>query len=77
MVVRTELAEWFGAAVADWRGLRTLRLRRALPVRWPLERRAAAEVKAGVWAAGDFVASASIQGAMESGEGVAEAILRR
>ena len=75
--VRTELAEWFGAAVADWRGLRTLRLRRALPVRWPLERRAAAEVKAGVWAAGDFVASASIQGAMESGEGVAEAILRR
>jgi predicted NAD/FAD-dependent oxidoreductase len=33
-------------------------------------------VRPGVWVAGDFLSTASIQGAMESGEGVAEAILR-
>lgn len=74
--VRAELAEWFGAGVGEWRWLRNYRVRRALPVRWPLERARAAAVRPGVWVAGDFAASASIQGAMESGEGVAEAILR-
>ncbi|MBC7367774.1 MAG: FAD-dependent oxidoreductase [Undibacterium sp.] len=74
--VRAELAEWFGAGVSEWRWLRNYRVRRALPVRWPLERRAPVAVRPGVWVAGDFAASASLQGAMESGERVAEAILR-
>lgn len=74
--VRAELSEWFGAEVTEWRALRSYRLRRALPVRWPLERRTAETVRPGVWVAGDFLGTASIQGAMESGEGVAEAILR-
>jgi phytoene dehydrogenase-like protein len=74
--VRAELAEWFGAGVNEWRWLRSYRVRRALPVRWPLGRGKAVAVRPGVWVAGDFVASASIEGAMESGEGVAEAILR-
>jgi phytoene dehydrogenase-like protein len=74
--VRAELTEWFGLGVSDWRWLRNYRVRRALPVRWPLERRTAVAVRPGVWVAGDFVSSASIQGAMESGERVAEAILR-
>jgi predicted NAD/FAD-dependent oxidoreductase len=73
--IRGELAAWFGAEVKDWRHLRSYRLKRALPVRWPLERRGAVAVRPGVWLAGDFVNSASIQGAMESGENVAEAIL--
>jgi len=73
--VRKELMEWFGAVVTEWRALRVYRVRRALPVRWPLDRRAPAAVRPGVWVAGDFVNSASIQGAMESGNGVAEAIL--
>ena len=74
--VRAELAEWFGAGVSEWRWLRNYRVRRALPVRWPLERPSPLAVRPGVWVAGDFVESASIQGAMESGERVAEAILR-
>ena len=73
--VRAELSAWFGAGVTEWKALRSYRLRHALPVRWPLERRTAMTVRPGVWVAGDFVNSASIQGAMESGEGVAEAIL--
>ena len=73
--VRTELTEWFGAGVTEWKTLRVYRVRRALPVRRPLERRAPTPVRPGVWVAGDFVNSASIQGAMESGEGVAAAIL--
>jgi len=73
--VRKELMEWFGAVVTEWRALRVYRVRRALPVRWPLDRRAPTAVRPGVWVAGDFVNSASIQGAMESGNGVAEAIL--
>jgi predicted NAD/FAD-dependent oxidoreductase len=76
--VKHELAEWFGAAaVREWRWLRTYRVRRALPVRWPLARRAPSALRPGVWVAGDFTNTASIQGAMESGEGVAEAILAR
>lgn len=73
--VRTELTEWFGASVKEWRALRIIRVRRALPVRWPLDRRVPAAVRPGVWVAGDYLNSASIQGAMESGAGVAEAIL--
>lgn len=75
--VRAELKEWFSAEVAAWRWLRTYRVRRALPVRWPLVMTAAKAVRLGVWLAGDFTATASIQGAMESGEGVAEAILAK
>ena len=71
-----ELSVWFGAEVKDWRHLRSYRVKRALPVRWPLTRLGAGAVRPGVWVAGDFVNSASIQGAMESGENVAEAILR-
>ena len=41
-----------------------------------MARLGAGAVRPGVWVAGDFVNSASIQGAMESGENVAEAILR-
>lgn len=73
--VRRELEPWFGAAVREWTWLRSYRLRRALPVRWPLERRAPRELRPGVWVAGDWTNSASIQGAMESGEKVAEMIL--
>jgi phytoene dehydrogenase-like protein len=73
--VKAELTPWFGAAVHDWKWLRTYRVRRALPVRRPLERCTPEPVRPGVWVAGDWTNSASIQGAMESGERVAEAIL--
>ncbi|MCC6987666.1 MAG: FAD-dependent oxidoreductase [Acidobacteria bacterium] len=73
--VQTELAGWFGPAVREWRWLRSYRIARALPVRWPLERPAPITVRPGVWAAGDFLTTPSIQGAMESGEAVADAVL--
>ena len=70
-----DVVQAFGAAVREWTWLRTYRVRRALPVRWPLERRAPQALRPGVWVAGDWTNSASIQGAMESGERVAEMIL--
>lgn len=72
--VQAELEGWFGPGVRAWRWLRTYRVDRALPVRWPLERPAPVAVRPGVWAAGDFLTTPSIQGAMESGENVADAI---
>lgn len=73
--VQAELAGWFGRDVAQWRWLRTCRIPQALPVRTPLLREPAAPVRPGVWTAGDFRSTASIQGAMEQGEAVAEALL--
>ena len=73
--VRTELTEWFGAAVTEWKTLRVYRVKRALPVRWPLERQRPAAVRPRVWVTGDWTSSASIHGAMESGERVADEIL--
>ncbi len=74
--VQTELGQWFGAPVQQWRWLRSYRIPHALPLRMPLVRFAPAPVRPGVWVAGDFTDSASIQGAMESGERVAAAIPR-
>lgn len=75
--VRAELAGWKGAEVKDWRWLRTVRVRRALPVRAPLARAEAKALRAGVWVCGDHRDTASIQGAMQSGREVAEAIILR
>lgn len=73
--VQAELEGWFGPSVRTWRWLRSYRIDRALPVRRPLEIAAPRAVRPGVWIAGDFLATPSIQGAMESGERVADAIL--
>lgn len=72
--VRAELEGWFGPGVKAWRWLRTYHVDRALPVRWPLDVGAPLAVSPGVWVAGDFQATASIQGAMDSGERVADAV---
>lgn len=73
--VQAELSQWFGPSVRAWRWLRSYPIPRALPVRRPLDRVAPLPVRPGVWAAGDFLATASIQGAMESGERTADAVL--
>lgn len=72
--VQAELEGWFGSGVRSWRWLRSYRIERALPVRWPLERVVPVAVRPGVWLAGDALSTPSIQGAMESGERVADAI---
>ena len=75
--IRSELTEWFGSQVRDWRRLRTYTVPRALPVRWPLVNEGPKTVRPGVWLAGDWQGSASIHGAMASGESVATAIISR
>jgi hypothetical protein len=73
-----ELAERFGEEVWTWRPLAVRRLRRALPVLGrPVSGREPREVREGLWLCGDHRASASIEGAMASGEAVATAILSR
>lgn len=74
--LRRELLGWFGAqAVAPWRLLRVCRIRQALPVRYPLTLKAPKPVRDGLWICGDHVETASIQGAMQSGRAVADALL--
>jgi phytoene dehydrogenase-like protein len=76
-LVREELAGWHGDEVNDWRWLKTVRVPKALPVRAPLVRSEAKPVRDGVWVCGDHRDTASIQGAMQSGREVAEAIILR
>ena len=75
-VLRAELLVQHGEQTRTWRPLAVQRIRRALPaLSAPIEGTGAAkEVRPGLWVCGDHVASASIQGAMASGEAVAAAI---
>ncbi len=73
-----ELAERFGQDVWSWRPLVVRRIRRALPViAAPGTGREPREAREGLWLCGDHRASASIEGAMASGEAVAHTILKR
>lgn len=70
--LRGELRQHFGEAAGSWRVLAVQRVRRALPVLAdPWEPRVAEPRRPGLWVCGDHCASASIQGAMASGEAVA------
>jgi phytoene dehydrogenase-like protein len=74
--VRGELGAWFGRqAVAEWRLLRTDRITQALPRRFPLTLPSPKPLREGLWVCGDHHATASIQGAMQSGRETADAIL--
>lgn len=76
--LREELVGQFGEVAKDWRPLSVQRISRALPA-LP-KPGAGAQVRrgaGGAWICGDHVASASIQGAMASGQAVAVALLRR
>jgi phytoene dehydrogenase-like protein len=72
--VRSELREWFGPAAADWRFLKAYHLPQSLPIEAPGH--AATLEKGGpVLACGDFLSSASIEGAIRSGRLATDAIL--
>lgn len=73
-VALRQLTEWFGPAVESWRLLRHDVVRKALPVRMPLRSLSLADAASGLWRCGDALRHPSIQGAMESGEQVADAI---
>lgn len=75
-IVRAQLAEWFGAAVHQWRHLRTYRILHALPEQSPpaLTLREP-QLDPGLFLCGDHRDTASINGAMASGRRAAEAVL--
>ena len=76
--VRRQLAGWFGSTTTDWTHLRTDVIPHGQPLqRPPLNPRQAVTLGQGLFVCGDHRDTASIQGAMFSGERTAEAVLRR
>ncbi len=76
--LREELSGYFGAAAKGWRALAVQRIPRALnALAKPGAGNRVRRGVSGAWICGDHLASASIQGAMASGQAVAGALLRR
>lgn len=77
--VRQELQGWFGNQVQAWRHLRTYRIPFALPDQSPPALTPVAKparISPWLWACGDYLDTASIQGAMVSGRRAAEGFLQ-
>jgi phytoene dehydrogenase-like protein len=77
--VRDQLASWFGPRVRRWRQLRTYRIENAQPIEISLALstpKRPPKIRAGLYACGDYLEMASIQGALVSGRRAAEAILQ-
>ena len=75
--VREQLARWFGATTRDLRHLRTDVIPHGQPAQAPpLDPRRRVDLGDGVFVCGDHRDTASIQGAMFSGERTAAAVLR-
>jgi len=72
---RAQLVGWFGHETADWRLLKHSMIKQALPARLSLTDFDPKPLAVGLWNCGDYTSTPSIQGAMESGRMVAEAIL--
>ena len=73
--VRKELHTWFGPSVKKWRHLRTDYIPRALPLPFAERTISHWQRHAGIWLAGDYLSSASIEGAITSGIACADAVL--
>jgi len=73
-LVKSELAEWFGEAVYDWRHLRSDVIRHALPEQRKTDPLGVCESE-GVLICGDHTVSASIEGALISGIAAARRVL--
>lgn len=76
--VRNQLKQWFGAVANDWRHLRTYRIPYALPSQAPpaLSPVVKSVVReANLFVCGDYLDTASIQGAMASGRRAAEQVI--
>ena len=78
-LVLTELESWFGRDVHEWRHLRTAQIERALPEQAPGRGNSGAGAgfrkHAGIFFCGDHLWSASIEGAIISGQRTASEIL--
>lgn len=74
-MVLGQLKRWFGLVVQEWRLVALYRIEHALPVVFPMDRNKPPRIRKDVYAAGDYMATPSIQGAMESGRLAAEALI--
>ena len=74
-VVKEELRGWFGDQVDGWDHLRTDVIRHALPEQEPGKDAPGYLVEDGIFVCGDHTTSASIEGAVVSGNKVAEAVI--
>ncbi|GHC67157.1 NAD(P)/FAD-dependent oxidoreductase [Roseibacillus persicicus] len=72
--VKSELKEWFGEEVAQWKFLRTYEIPKALPVQRP-DDIPPPQPDAPYHLCGDFMNSASIEGSIVSGQNTARRIL--
>lgn len=77
--VQDELVEWFGLDAKQWKHLRTYRIPHGLPEQLPnAPKRSASDSRInGVYLCGDYRTTASIEGAVISGQQTADAILNR
>lgn len=75
--VLDELTDWFGpTATQSWRHLRTDRIQQGLPEQLPRGETPGIATFDGVWVCGDHLSSASIEGAVVSGQKAADAVLQ-
>ncbi|MFT5784335.1 MAG: phytoene dehydrogenase-like protein [Candidatus Krumholzibacteriia bacterium] len=78
--VLEQLHQWFGSVVDTWRHLRTYRIPYALPAQEPPALATVAKPARrsdGIFVCGDYLDTASIQGAMLSGRRAAEQIIEK
>ena len=76
--VQSQLQEWFGQTVAEWRHLKTYVIEYALPVQSPPALQPVAkptQFREGVFVCGDHCDTGSINGAMASGRRTAEVVI--
>jgi hypothetical protein len=76
--VRSQLTDWFGPAVADWRYLRSYWILHALPLQTPPLSDPMAPVRPvrpGLYTCGEYCNPASLQLAMVSGRRTGETVL--
>ena len=76
--VLRQLENWYGTGVRQWRLLTRQSIPHAVPLRSPgFTPKPSAAISDGLYCCGDYTRSPSIQGALESGRGAAEAVLAR
>lgn len=77
--VRQQATQWFGDQVANWRLLKSYAIPQALPAQNPRTswESIAQGLPENVFVCGDYLAGASINGALESGQQAAGAVLQR
>jgi phytoene dehydrogenase-like protein len=77
---RPQLRDWFGEQVDGWRPINVDRIDRAVPDQsppWLSDPRRPVEMGEGLFACGDWLDNASIDGALASGSRCAQAVLNR